>query len=170
MLGGHVLFLRSHVTQRLIFRSNRQSVCITGNSDLGRCCSIGDSCNSGYGRRSKSVCCSYFVCLVLPCGEAPLASVVSIHLLALSKPVQPHQKASRWIPRSDRFTFTSQPIAMRTCGRARWPSYPTRAVTETTSGGAGGNRTRVQHASTSTFRGFRPTRPYSLRADESPCE
>ena len=35
------------------------------------------------------------------------------------------------------------------------------------SGGAGGFCPRVQHASISTFRGFRPTRPSSLRADEA---
>ena len=46
------------------------------------------------------VCGSYFLCLVLvgcPTLEAPLASVVLIHVYALSKPVQPHQKPSQKI-------------------------------------------------------------------------
>jgi hypothetical protein len=36
-----------------------------------------------------------------------------------------------------------------------------------TSGGAGGSRTRVQHAPTSTFRAFRLIQPCSLRVDET---
>lgn len=102
--------------------------------------------------------------------------VVSIHLLALSKPGQPHQKASRRLSRGApiasrrgaRSSFTVQTIAMRIRGRSRRPSCPTRAVTETTFGGAGGSRTRVQHASTSTSRQrFGCHTTITLQADEA---
>lgn len=113
----------------------------TSNFGLGRLHCLSDCVLS----LCKSVC-SYLACLVSPCGGAPLAPVVNIHFLALSKPGQPHQM----------HPTTFSPAVSGTLPGA--------------SGGAGGNRTRVQHAPTSTFKdGSRHLiRPYSLRADESP--
>lgn len=59
----------------------------TSNFSLGRLHCLSDCVLS----LCKSVC-SYFGRLVSPCGRAPLARVVSLCFLALSKPGQPHQK------------------------------------------------------------------------------
>ena len=75
---------------------------------------------------------------------------VIVGFLALSKPCQPHQKCALKV------STRSAPFRHRLL------------IGKRTSGGAGGNRTPVQHASTLESAGLSTSYGYALRADESP--
>ena len=65
--------------------------------------------------RDSECVCIYFGRLVLPCGRAPLARVVGIHFLALSKPGQAHHLHS-----DSRATTVDRLRASRPTSERRW--------------------------------------------------